>query len=64
MQELLHRVLAVLEYTGPGKYGGYVLGPASEKLAELKEKVEEVLNCGVFVGRVTVEDLFDVPGAH
>ena len=64
MQELLQRVLAVLEYTGPGKYRAFVLGSAAVELEKLREQVEKVLDSGVFVGRVTSEDLFDVPGAH
>ena len=64
MQELLRRVLVVLEYTGPGEFGEYVLGDVALDLEELKRQVEKVLDSGVFVGRVTAEDLFDVPGAH
>jgi len=64
MQELLQRVLAVLEYTGPGELGEYVLGDVALELEKLKRQVEKVLDSSVFVGRVTAEDLFDVPGAH
>ena len=64
MQELLQRVLAVLEHTGPGEFGEYVLGNAALELEVLKKQVEKVLDSGVFVGRVTAADLFDVPGAH
>jgi len=64
MQELLQRVLAVLEHTGPGDYPTYSEGSAGAQLRKLKRQVEKVLDSGVFVGRVTAEDLFDVPGAH
>ena len=64
MQELLQRVLAVLEHTGPGDYPTCTEGSARTQLLKLKRQVEKVLDSGVFVGRVTSEDLFDVPGAH
>ena len=64
MQELLQRVLAVLEHTGPGKFEEYMYGASGRELRKLREQVEKVLDSGVFVGRVTAEDLFDVPGAH
>jgi len=60
MQELLQRVLAVLEHTGPGS----MTSTCRLELQKLREQVEVVLDSGVFVGRVTAEDLFDVPGAH
>ena len=64
MQELLQRVLAVLEYVGPGKWATHNEDPYGPELQKLKTQVEKVLDSGVFVGRVTSEDLFDVPGAH
>ena len=64
MQELLQRVLAVLENTGPGPSCEHYLGSAGEECVKLKRQVGKVLDSGVFVGRVTAEDLFDVPGAH
>ena len=64
MQELLQRVLAVLECTGPGPGYEHDLGSAGLECVKLKAQVEKVLDSGVFVGRVTAEDLFDVPGAH
>ena len=64
MQELLQRVLAVLENTDPGEGMPYTMNPFAGELRKLREQVEKVLDSGVFVGRVTAEDLFDVPGAH
>ena len=64
MQELLQRVLAVLEHTGAGKFDEYMYGASGRELGKLKRQVEKVLDSGVFVGRVMAEDLFDIPGAH
>ena len=64
MQELLQRVLAVLEHAGAGDGMPHNMNPYGRELGKLKRQVEKVLDSGVFVGRVTAEDLFDVPGAH
>ena len=64
MQELLQRVLAVLENVGAGDGMPHNMNPYGRELGKLKRQVEKVLDSGVFVGRVTDEDLLDVPGAH
>jgi hypothetical protein len=62
MRELLVKVAAVLEYTGPGERGEYPLGTGCAKVRALKSAVEEVLQSGYFDGRVTEADLEDIPG--
>ena len=62
MKELLEMVRSVLEYTGSGRNGSYPLGEGCAKVRALREAVDDALDSGLFEGRVTREDLLDVPG--
>ena len=62
MKELLLKVRAVLEYTGPGERGCYPLGSGCREMRALTKAVDDVLQHGYFDCRVTEGDMDDIPG--